>query len=385
MTKHTRREFLSQVGAGAIAFVGLQLSTGCEYISVEEKGLAAGEHVPFMTSQQDGIWFWQSGQGITKEQAPRIKTEDWVLRITEGRETLGEIDFATLLEYAEAGHEMAYWKTMRCVFSPAVGAPLTTLVANGIFKGIPLHVVLADMDVPAGAAKMRTYGADGFTSNVRASRALDPGPDPLPVLLAYELNNEPMTRLRGGPVRLIVPEMWGFKNMKWIDRLDFTNDPSPFGNYETVRFPEMPLIDDPGAMALGTVVNQPSSRNAEIQGPTVAVSGIAVVGNASIEAVEVSLDDGPFEVVEMFGIHREDVYDALPEELQGAMEESAQDEQDWPPTNIWVTWRRVYEELSPGPHRVTVRATDSRGRRQSSKTNDILQIAHPVSLEFVVL
>jgi hypothetical protein len=232
---------------------------------------------------------------------------------------------------------------------------------------------------------MHTYGADGFTSNIRASRALDKGPDPLPVLLATELNAEPMTRLRGGPVRLIVPEMWGFKNMKWINRLDFTSDASPFGNYETLRFPQIPLIDDPATMALGTVVNQPSSRNAEIQGPTVSVSGIAVVGNGSIEAVEISLDDGPFEIVEMFGIDRDEVNGALLEGLQRALEGIAQDEQTWPPTNIWVTWRRVYEELSPGPHTITVRAKDSRGRRQSSKTNDSLQIAAPVSLEFVVL
>src|SRR5690606_38696195 len=122
------------------------------------------------------------------------------------------------------------------------GPPIATLVANGIFTGIPLHHVLEELDVPAEAVKMRVYGADNFSSNIAAARTAAPeAGGPLPVLLAYGLNGEPLGRLRGGPVRLIIPETWGYKNVKWIERLDFTSDDAPFGTYEVERFPDLAL------------------------------------------------------------------------------------------------------------------------------------------------
>jgi DMSO/TMAO reductase YedYZ molybdopterin-dependent catalytic subunit len=40
------------------------------------------------------------------------------------------------------------------------------------------------------------------------------------VLLAYEMNGKPLAREHGAPVRLVIPEMYGYKNVKWVSRID---------------------------------------------------------------------------------------------------------------------------------------------------------------------
>jgi DMSO/TMAO reductase YedYZ molybdopterin-dependent catalytic subunit len=40
------------------------------------------------------------------------------------------------------------------------------------------------------------------------------------VLLAYEMNGKPLPREHGAPVRLVMPEMYGYKSVKWVARVD---------------------------------------------------------------------------------------------------------------------------------------------------------------------
>ena len=40
------------------------------------------------------------------------------------------------------------------------------------------------------------------------------------VMLAYEMNGKPLLREHGAPLRLIIPEMYGYKNVKWLNRID---------------------------------------------------------------------------------------------------------------------------------------------------------------------
>jgi DMSO/TMAO reductase YedYZ molybdopterin-dependent catalytic subunit len=36
------------------------------------------------------------------------------------------------------------------------------------------------------------------------------------VMLAYEMDGKPLPREHGAPVRLIIPQMYGYKNVKWL-------------------------------------------------------------------------------------------------------------------------------------------------------------------------
>jgi len=40
------------------------------------------------------------------------------------------------------------------------------------------------------------------------------------VMLAYEMDGKPLRREHGAPVRLIIPEMYGYKNVKWLQQIN---------------------------------------------------------------------------------------------------------------------------------------------------------------------
>jgi DMSO/TMAO reductase YedYZ molybdopterin-dependent catalytic subunit len=40
------------------------------------------------------------------------------------------------------------------------------------------------------------------------------------VMLAYEMDGQPLPREHGAPVRLIIPEMYGYKNVKWLQGIE---------------------------------------------------------------------------------------------------------------------------------------------------------------------
>ena len=43
---------------------------------------------------------------------------------------------------------------------------------------------------------------------------------PRDVMLAYEMDGKPLPREHGAPVRVVIPEMYGYKNVKWVERIE---------------------------------------------------------------------------------------------------------------------------------------------------------------------
>jgi DMSO/TMAO reductase YedYZ molybdopterin-dependent catalytic subunit len=44
-------------------------------------------------------------------------------------------------------------------------------------------------------------------------------------MLAYEMNGKPLTRAHGFPARVVIPEMYGYKNVKWMRRISLIPEP----------------------------------------------------------------------------------------------------------------------------------------------------------------
>jgi DMSO/TMAO reductase YedYZ molybdopterin-dependent catalytic subunit len=40
------------------------------------------------------------------------------------------------------------------------------------------------------------------------------------VMLAYEMDGKPLSRAHGAPLRLVIPDMYGYKNFKWLRRIE---------------------------------------------------------------------------------------------------------------------------------------------------------------------
>jgi DMSO/TMAO reductase YedYZ molybdopterin-dependent catalytic subunit len=54
-------------------------------------------------------------------------------------------------------------------------------------------------------------------------------------MLAYELAGEPLTRAHGSPARVVIPEMYGYKGVKWLNRMELVAS-QPTGYWEGLGY-----------------------------------------------------------------------------------------------------------------------------------------------------
>jgi DMSO/TMAO reductase YedYZ molybdopterin-dependent catalytic subunit len=47
------------------------------------------------------------------------------------------------------------------------------------------------------------------------------------VMLAYEIDGKPLAREHGAPVRVVIPDMYGYKGVKWVERITLGVDAEP--------------------------------------------------------------------------------------------------------------------------------------------------------------
>jgi DMSO/TMAO reductase YedYZ molybdopterin-dependent catalytic subunit len=47
------------------------------------------------------------------------------------------------------------------------------------------------------------------------------------VMLAYEMDGKPLSRAHGAPVRLVMPEMYGYKSVKWVNHIELGTATQP--------------------------------------------------------------------------------------------------------------------------------------------------------------
>ncbi|KAF2849949.1 molybdopterin binding oxidoreductase [Plenodomus tracheiphilus IPT5] len=80
-------------------------------------------------------------------------------------------------------------------------------------------------------------GADRYQKDLPLAKALQPE-----VLVAYEMNGEPLKPDRGGPVRLVVPGYFGTNSTKWLCRLSVQTERAK-GPFTTTFYNEADLND----------------------------------------------------------------------------------------------------------------------------------------------
>jgi DMSO/TMAO reductase YedYZ molybdopterin-dependent catalytic subunit len=44
-------------------------------------------------------------------------------------------------------------------------------------------------------------------------------------MVAYEMDGRPLSRAHGAPTRVVIPEMYGYKNVKWVRRIELVRRP----------------------------------------------------------------------------------------------------------------------------------------------------------------
>ena len=177
-------------------------------------------------------------------------------------------------------------------------------VGTGRWRGARLRDVL-DLAAPGDEALEVVFtgldrGVEGgeeqaFQRSLPLELARDPD-----VLLAYELNDEPLPPQHGYPLRLLVPGWYGMTNVKWLARITLADE--PFTGYQQARGYRIRLDEDdigiplqrilPRSLMVPPGIPEFMTRERTVDAGTVSIEGRAWSGHAQIEAVEVSDDDG---------------------------------------------------------------------------------------------
>jgi DMSO/TMAO reductase YedYZ molybdopterin-dependent catalytic subunit len=136
-------------------------------------------------------------------QTPAVTTERWRLVIDGAVETSLELSYADLLALPQADEEADF----HCV----TGWSILDLA----LRGVRLETILALARPTAAATHLMTHAHDGYSTNLPLEEALKPD-----VLLVHTVEGKPLTREHGGPVRIVVPQLYAWKGAKWLSRLE---------------------------------------------------------------------------------------------------------------------------------------------------------------------
>ena len=257
---------------------------------------------------------------------PLLTPDNWRLRIH------GLVDHELTLTYADlvARELVDSWVTLCCV-SNEVGGPL---ISNGRWTGVRLDDLLAEAGPRDGADAVLSRSVDGWSCGTPLA-ALTDGRDSL---LAVALDGEALPVEHGFPVRMVVPGLYGYVSAtKWVVDMEVTKF-AEISAYWTERgwAEQAPIktssrIDVPG----------PGS---DVSAGTVAVGGVAWAQHRGIDAVEVRVDDGPWQPATL------------------AAE---------PTIDSWRQWHWRWQ-ASSGSHTLSVRAVDGDGELQTGAVADVL-------------
>lgn len=229
----------------------------------------------------------------------------------------------------------------------------TEAISTAEWGGIPLRDLLAAVEVEPDARHVAFTGLDEterhghrfcFGGSIPLDKALHPE-----VLLAYEMNGEPLPPVHGAPLRVVVPGYIGARSVKWLSTVTLQEEPSD--NYFQAKayrlFPPHMGPDSVdwdsglmlGEMAVNSVITSPQDGQTVAAGEVTVRGWAAAGGGRSVARVDLSADGGRTWTV-------------------AALDSD-------PHRGPW-TWRLFEAKLTlgPGTHEIVCRAWDSAAQTQ---------------------
>ncbi|MCH8869242.1 MAG: sulfite oxidase [Chloroflexi bacterium] len=223
-------------------------------------------------------------------------------------------------------------------------------ISTAIWGGVPLNEILAKVGIKSEAVEVLFEGLDSGspepgvdTEPYLRSLSLDMAGNPN-VLLAYEMNGEPLSLEHGYPLRLIVPGWYGMASVKWLRRMTLITEKF-HGFFQGERYiieekdgTSVPVTD----IQVKSLISWPQPGMA-LSRDSHNISGLAWSGSGHINRVQVSHDGG------------ETWNDA---QLVGPRYEYA-----------WQQWNYDWTPDSDGHHIIVARAEDEKGNVQPMDTH----------------
>ena len=283
---------------------------------MQPKGVALPS---FVTSNDD---FYRIDTALT---VPQLSRADWQLRIH------GMVDREITYRFEDLDRFEVVEKvvTLTCVSNPVGG----DLISNATWTGYRVRDLLADAGVHADADMVLSTSSDGFTAGTPVE-ALTDGRD---ALLAVGMNGEPLPTKHGYPARLVVPGLYGYVSAtKWVVDLELTRFDQAEAYWTKLGWsPRGPIKTE-------SRIDVPRSGEDVARGP-VTFGGVAWAQNRGVKAVEVRIDDGPWQQASW----------ARPT-----------------PTTPGGCGASRGRPTDSGSHTITVRATDNTGATQTEQWAD---------------
>ncbi len=215
--------------------------------------------------------------------------------------------------------------TLMCIDTLPGGDSLGTAT----WRGISLKQLLLDAGATEETSRDVIFrAADGYDDSIPFSRAMQDN-----VMLAYLMNGEKLPQEHGFPLRLIVPGLYGIKNVKWITHIELYN-----GDYK--GYWQRKGWTDDGTIKIFSRIDSPGHFQS-LKGPDQMFKGIAFGGPNSISKVEISLD--------------------------GAKTWKYADLETPLSPYSWVIWSYPWKPPKSGKYQIAVRAIDTNGKVQTSE------------------
>jgi DMSO/TMAO reductase YedYZ molybdopterin-dependent catalytic subunit len=308
----------------------------------------------------------------------RLTPETWRLEIvSDGSTTVptprtlakGNALDLPAIEALGKRHGVKFLKAMQCL---NIAQPL----GQGLWEGVPLREVLKLAGRLNNIRRVYYWGFHNndpkqiFQSSLGYNQVMETPPWDLGPFVAYRLNGQPISLVRGGPVRMIVPWAHGFKSIKWLQRIVLTNDHRANDTYANAN-------NDPDSY-LKTAAYIDSVPPTFRAGEAITVTGTAMVGWSGLKRVEYWLrpdagkhgrlaDDDPAWAAAQW---RPCVIQPAPREWGGSLPEGVMPREvwgfdrktgrprDWPLRFSWALWSVTLPKLDAGAYEFRARAVD---------------------------
>jgi DMSO/TMAO reductase YedYZ molybdopterin-dependent catalytic subunit len=228
-----------------------------------------------------------------------------------------------------------------------VGEPWTgNAVSTARWAGVLLSEVLGKAEPSADGVAVGFQGADHgpyrghadihFARSLSLEHALDPAAD---ILIAYEMNGEPLNAEHGAPFRVVVPRWYGVASVKWLTQIDVLTAPFE-GTFQTVRY----IYEWPDRPVQPVTLMRPRAKiivpahGVTLRPGSYTVRGKAWSGSGPITDVDVCLTgEGDWRAAKL-------------EPPAGPYQ--------------WQAWSFVWDVRDRGRHTLRARATDAAGNVQ---------------------
>ena len=137
-------------------------------------------------------------------------------------------DLTFTLDQLRAMPNVTETETLPCVSGPS---------GRAVWTGVMLSTILNMTGLNSSSMKVVFLCADGYTTDLTIHEASLPD-----VLVCYQMNGVPLPADQGFPIRMVVPDHWGYKWAKWVTQIEVV-DFNYQGYYETRGWADNAWLD----------------------------------------------------------------------------------------------------------------------------------------------